>query len=531
MKRFILLFAFLIAGAAYSNEIPSKVSSVTVYSDRALVTRISDLALNVGTKSCTFTKLPASLIESSVRIKGAGTALVRIGDVDVRNVHLSTVQDPRVVELKNKIQKLVDEDQGLEDQLAVLKSREEFLKSIKLVAPTEISQQLYRGKINISTLRLTLEFIGKETEKIKTVTRSIKKRREEIERQMDAIEKELLELTPKKALEKKQVTVELEVIKAGNYHLELSYILRDASWLPVYEIRAYPEEETLELAYFGEVKQKSGENWQGVNLVLSTARPALGAVAPKLSPWYLNTIPSRKMARPVEKQSRNMMAQIDLETMEIPPPSQVLTTGLSVNFAITGLKNILSGEGSKKILITRERLPAKFSYVAVPKLSPHVYLNAQVENSTEYLFLSGKTNIFIGTDFVGKSHIGNIPPRDSLKVSLGVDEGIKVERKLVQKFKEKTGLFSKKEKVSYIYRIELQNFKSRPIEINVYDQIPVSQNKEIEIKDVAISPQFSSKQENGILRWQFVMQPKEKKKITLGFTVQYPRGRVPTGIF
>ncbi|RKY82231.1 hypothetical protein DRP98_09300 [candidate division KSB1 bacterium] len=67
--------------------------------------------------------------------------------------------------------------------------------------------------------------------------------------------------------------------------------------------------------------------------------------------------------------------------------------------------------------------------------------------------------------------------------------------------------------------------------MNLLDQIPVSQYKEIEIKEVAISPQFSSKQENGILRWQFVMQPKEKKKITLGFTVEYPRGRVPTGIF
>ena len=215
----------------------------------------------------------------------------------------------------------------------------------------------------------------------------------------------------------------------------------------------------------------------------------------------------------------------------VPPPSQPIATGISVNFEIAGVKDISSGEGRKKILISQERLPVKFSYVTVPKLSPYAYLKAEAENSGEYPFLTGSANVFISTDFVGKSRIADIPPKDSLKVSLGVDEGIKVERKLVQKFKEKTGLFSKREKVKHIYRIELQSFQIQPIEITVHDQLPVSQNKEVEIKNIAITPEPGSKEENGILKWQFVMQPKEKKEITLEFTVEYPRDRVPVGIF
>ena len=79
--------------------------------------------------------------------------------------------------------------------------------------------------------------------------------------------------------------------QAGEFELELSYLVMNASWHPQYDVRVQMNEDQsageVELTYTGMVQQTTGERWENVSLALSTARPSLAAVLPELDPWYL----------------------------------------------------------------------------------------------------------------------------------------------------------------------------------------------------------------------------------------------------
>jgi hypothetical protein len=101
---------------------------------------------------------------------------------------------------------------------------------------------------------------------------------------------------------------------------------------------------------------------------------------------------------------------------------------------------------------------------------------------------------------------------------------------MVMRERSGPGFMGKTDKIHYIYKISLENFRNREAEIELRDQIPVSQNSRIEVKDVKITPNPSSRDEKGILTWNIKLRPKEKQEFNLDFTIEYPKGARIAGL-
>ena len=80
-----------------------------------------------------------------------------------------------------------------------------------------------------------------------------------------------------------------------------------------------------------------------------------------------------------------------------------------------------------------------------------------------------------------------------------------------------------------MYEITVRNTKNTSAEILLQDQLPISQNKEIEVKTEELSG-GDYNTETGTVKWKLKLQPNETKKIRLGFTVKYPKGKQVTGL-
>ena len=80
-------------------------------------------------------------------------------------------------------------------------------------------------------------------------------------------------------------TVEVDVITAGDLEIELTYVVQNARWQPLYDLRLAGA--NLEVTYLAQVAQNTGEEWGDVSLTLSTAQPALALLIPELEPWYI----------------------------------------------------------------------------------------------------------------------------------------------------------------------------------------------------------------------------------------------------
>ncbi|MCX6944585.1 MAG: DUF4140 domain-containing protein, partial [Opitutales bacterium] len=104
MKRLIpllgALFAASLASAAPA-PVDSTIRAVTVYTDRAVVTRTAHVALAGGITELVFANLPETLTERSLQVSGQGTAQALILDVSTRRTYVDFTPNARVKELED----------------------------------------------------------------------------------------------------------------------------------------------------------------------------------------------------------------------------------------------------------------------------------------------------------------------------------------------------------------------------------------------------------------------------------------------
>ena len=86
--------------------------------------------------------------------------------------------------------------------------------------------------------------------------------------------------------------------------------------------------------------------------------------------------------------------------------------------------------GPHKTSIGRFGLDAALDHLAVPVLAPEAYLRATVTNTSPLLLLPGPARVFHGTQFTGETSLETVAAGEEFELQLGVDDQIRVERKL-----------------------------------------------------------------------------------------------------
>ena len=85
------------------------------------------------------------------------------------------------------------------------------------------------------------------------------------------------------------------------------------------------------------------------------------------------------------------------------------------------------------------------------------YLETTVTNSpTGATLVPGKANIFRDNMFIGTTQLPNVAPSQEFKLNLGIDEGIKIERELVERHVDKK-LIGSQRRTTYAYRLLITN--------------------------------------------------------------------------
>jgi hypothetical protein len=64
---------------------------------------------------------------------------------------------------------------------------------------------------------------------------------------------------------------------------------------------------------------------------------------------------------------------------------------------------------------------------------------------------------------------------------------------------------------------------------NLQDQIPVSQNKEVVVTLVEASG-AAVNEDTGILNWKMNIKPKETKKVTITYSISFPKNKLVAGL-
>ena len=565
MKLRIPFAFFLAALALRAAPLPadSHIAAVTVYLDRAVVTRSATLALPAtGLTEVTFEKLPAALLDQSLQVAGHGVAQATILDVTARATYVDFTPNERVKELEDQLRALAKQRRVLDDRAAVLKSQENSLNRLEAAATAAPAKDT-APRLTIEESAKLLAFLEESRTKHAAEHETLDAQNEDLATKTDAAQRQLNELRGAGGRSYKTVTVRLDAATAGSLDVALTYAVPSASWTPNYDARVNSNEKSIALAYSGLVRQNTGEDWKDVALTLSTARPSLGGAAPALTPWALDVflprpVPmaadqtvqlspfeiSRVAAGRREKTfgvggNMNMQNFTSNAPMLAPPPpdidaslaqATVDTAATSASFKVTAPASIPSDNSPQKIPVTTAALAADPEYLTTPKLQQAAFLTAKVVNSSGFPLLGGAMNVFLDGTFVATSALRTVMPGEKFDLALGADEGISVKHKRVNRFTEDTGLTNSGKRIIYEYLLTIQNNKSAAARVVVVDQIPVSRNEKVVVKQLAPDAKEVKPTPEGALKWTLELKPAEKREITLKFSVDYPNDVQVTGV-
>ncbi len=536
--------------------VDSKIDKITVYSDRAMITRTASVELNTGEQSLLFHNIPYEIDVNSVRVQGSGDALLK--DIQVKTAYFSEVQGETVKKLFDRKKAIEDSLKEITDKLNEAKNEKKFIEgiSIKLTSSTEKSAPV---ELSPDKWEKMVRFYRARQEALNKEIRETGRAQQQVQNQLIQVNNEIAHLQQRQNKSKYDIHALVQMKKRGKLTLNLSYLIYNTGWRPAYDIRVSTEEHKLNIAYNAVVRQNTAEDWDNVSLELSTARPGIGGQHPELAPWrisrfvpaYPKSAPSRGYAESESKKKETMSQMMNVmpsdkdeaaatEPEEAPAPgiasenAGVSSQTTSVVFQIPGRHSIPGNNEEHKVTVMLRDFDVNFRYSTVPKLTPYAYLKARAVNQTEYPMLPGNTNIFLDNNFVANARLQNVAPREEFWTFLGIDEGIKVEHKLLKKDISGEGVFSKISKVTYDYLIQLTSNKKREEEIVVWDQIPIAESQDIKVE--LLEPQYQKdtdrlkKNELEYLEWMYKIKPGEKIKIQLKFSVTHPENMKVTGL-
>jgi uncharacterized protein (TIGR02231 family) len=520
----VLAFGFLKATAWSETAVTSRVTDVTVYPDRAQVTRTVEVDLPGGDSVLALAGLPESLDENSVQVQGTANPPIVLQGTNLQREVLTGAANPQARALEQQVQGLEQLSADLTAETASLKQRDIYLANL-----TTAFAKADKAETTLGELQGIYRFYVDEAAKSAAARQSLQRRQQDVGRELDRAKEDLTRLNQAKTQHRLSISVSTEV--ATHVRLRVHYQVPDASWLPTYDARVSGDGGPVQLTCAGLVRQHTGEDWTGVILTLSTAQPALNGRMPDFEPVYLRFRESPPMAGPAQVMSNKMQARALPAPLSAPnnleiSAAQVINQGLSVSFRVPMPTDVPSDGEAHRANLQQLALEGEATDVTSPAFDEAAFLRYHLTNRSDAYLLAGDVNLYRDGELIGRSMLGNVPSGSELELDFGRDQNFKVQRKIRVDRRSSSGLINRRQARERKVEVTMENYHPGPCRVIFYDLLPVSQNADITVNDVTFSERPSAQEpETGKLTWEFDVSNREKKVITFSYTVQWPQGK------
>jgi len=428
----------------------------------------------------------------------------------------------------------------LAKQLAYLDQLEGF------VAPTATAE-LSKGVLDAEALKQITLFSFEQRQEILNKQIENEKEAKELAEELSLLQRKRAELTEGASQTAREAVVFAEKKGGAPEMIRLAYLVTGCGWSPSYTIRAGDDRKEVHIECNALIHQMTGEDWTGVDLTLSTASPALSAAGPGLAPFpvalraegeqkdaqvdlvkQLQSIRTRQKTAIVEFQNTLDMsgnigfnweanaAANEFQSLELLNPKSALRTleletgaageGPSLAYHLATPVSLASRSDQQMVRIIQTSLPSTFHHKATPVLTSYVYREAEVTNNSEEDLLGGPITVYLGGSFVGRTEMPTVARGQMFFVGFGADPQLRAKRELADKSDSVQG---GNRRLSFEYRLVVENYKSQPVEVSVFDRLPHTERAadvaiELgELKDALSDDKLYQRVERpkGILRW------------------------------
>jgi uncharacterized protein (TIGR02231 family) len=543
MGRYLVTTALVLGAAlpamqarAADLNAASAIDAVTVFPDGATVTRVIALDLSAGDTTVITKDFPLTLDKSSLRVEGEAGAKLTIGAIDARPPRAAPPLD--LPELDKKMEALKDTRADLDGAVAAATARRKFAERFAEASPAGLGE---KGEARpLTEWRAAFSAVAEEIAAADTAIRDAERKQRDIDREIARLETDRASKPPSKL----EVRIDLAATAATKATLRVTYAVRNARWVPLYDTRldtgTKDRKPALELVRRAEITQTTGEDWSNVALAVSTVRIARGGNAPDLTSLIVQypqvaPVSDLKDGPVLRRQMQGLASAVapapagEVLKKEADEQQAAAEVGsFHVTFRIPGRASLGANEGAKSLRISTATFAPEITIRSAPVLDPTAFLEASFKQSEDAPLLPGQVAIYRDGVYAGRGRMPAASRDETVRLGFGADDKVKIERSVVKRNEGSAGLIVTSKTDERSFKTSVRNGHDFPIRVAVQDQLPVSENEDIQVEMLpSTTPPTTTnvRDKRGVLEWVFEAKPGEVKDISFAWRVRWPKDK------
>ena len=517
--------------------LPSRVARVTLYPWGATVVRVVDVAAPAGVHELIVPDLPMDTDSGSLRVAGQG---VTIGAVNLQYDRLpvtETTPDPRIAAAEAEVKRL--EGVVREDSTAIA--------AIRLrvdAANRQVAFLSKLGQVEGATpedLRALSRMVGEEALTASQTAFAAEEEAKAAERAaldnlkaLDQARKALAALTTG-GKDFAALVAAVQTDASGTGTVEITTFTGNARWEAVYDLRLTrvgAAKPALALERGVVVSQFSGEDWMGVDLVLSTARPSDQSEPSPVSPWLRRIGPPEPpapvMAAPRFESKGLFDSYAEAEAAPLVETASLEMMGATVTYRYGAAVDIRDGVEALRLKLDTLALAPEVVAEAVPSRDETAFLVAKAVNDSGQVLLPGQATLFLDGAMVGLANLPLTAAGADMRLGFGPIDGLVLTRTVPAKTEGDRGLISKTNQQNETAVLTVENLTNETWPLRVLDRVPYSEQEDLVItyKATPAATTADVDGKRGVLAWQSVLAPGKSQTIRLETTLSWPADQV-----
>jgi len=522
--RIVLLACLACAGVAHAQG-SGRITRVVLYPGSATVER--SVPVSTAASSVELAGLPATFDVRTLRVEA--DAGIRIGEVAVRQVARAEGAAGREGALETKIQALKDEKALLEVDEKSAQMARDYLASLGgKPAPGDKAP-------DAKSIASSAEAIRRGgAEAYATIQRTAVKKRA-LDRQIAAFERDLAQVRSG-ARDTRTLVISYQASRAGE--VRAAYQVAGAGWRPAYRASLDSAASQVELERQATITQRTGEDWSGVSLRLSTGQPRAAAIIDPAS-WQLTIRPPAALQENLGQSlySAPAAAPVAARSLasargraEAPAEIVELQTQYATEFEVPGSVELPADGRQVTVSLSKQSLPVKQRVRVVPRRDAAAMVTAEAA-LPEGVWLPGEVQLYRDGSYIGASY-WNASSAERLALPFGRDDRIVVAVKRVKNRSGSGGFVGQKaeRQIGDLYTITSRH--KAPVELLVLEASPVAANDQIKVEAVfEPKPKAENWEERrGVVAWEQVLSPGETLRLNTDYTITYPKDAAVIGL-
>ncbi|MDO6824984.1 DUF4139 domain-containing protein [Marinobacter sp. 1_MG-2023] len=513
MKKYCLL---AIAVAATPLMAQAEITVATLYPSHAELTWEESEQVSSGAGTFEVEGLPVSLQDQSLQV-----VLEGVPGSQIRQVQVSRVEQAEFV---------AGESRRIRDELAAVSLRiQEQEDSIRawnqqvtlMSKAAESPHELSASELNdmAAALKDTTQNALAEIRRIRVKLADDIAIRDRLSRELAQVKQS--------AKATKKVSLRYQAPTAGELQVKLRFQTTEASWRSEYTARlksrlAGESGGEVMLEHLAVVQQATGTDWQGVELQLATANARRGIAMPPLYSWVVNPEPPQVYRSKALAPMAEMQADSLMESSAVVERQSTFTQSYRLQQPV----DVPSGAAGQRLSVAEHRVPVEVAIWTAPVQNTTGYVHATGTFQSEAPIPAGRVTLYRDGQSVGESRLPELTSGEELTLGFGVDEGIRV---AVVNELERTGEEGvwKSENVQRRQnRFEITNHHSEPVQVRIFDRLPVSQKDTLTVKPLEISEPVERDVDDkkGVLAWNREVSAGQTVLVKSGFEIRVPEG-------